>query len=75
MNAISAPKLDTWAIPSYHVAHDMLHMKSVRCAARDLRTIAPCGHFSVRVGDSSRRSKKIYEKSRFTLFSDFYYFL
>ena len=30
-----------WAIPSYHMEHDMEHKISIRCVAHDLHTIAP----------------------------------
>ena len=33
-------KLNSWAFPSYHVAHDMLHVINARCGARDLQTVA-----------------------------------
>ena len=38
--AINSAKLSSWAVFSYHVAHDMLHVISARCVARDLHTIA-----------------------------------
>ena len=50
-------KLDSGTVPSYQVAHDMLHVKSARCVARDVHTVAP-GHISVRVGDRSRCSEE-----------------
>ena len=34
-------KLRSWAIHSYHVALDMLHVMSAQCVAHDLHTIAP----------------------------------
>ena len=34
-------KRNSWAVPWYLVSHDMLHMISAVCAARDLDTIAP----------------------------------
>ena len=46
-------------------------MISVRCAARDLHTIAP-GHLSVRIGDSSRRSEEIVEISNCAFQCDYY---
>ena len=32
---------NSWAVPSYRVAHDMSHVKSARCIAHDLHPIAP----------------------------------
>ena len=34
-------KLNSLAVPSYHVAYSMMHMISARCVAGDLQTIAP----------------------------------
>ena len=33
--------LNSWAVSSFHVAHNMLHVISARCVARDLYTTAP----------------------------------
>ena len=38
---LHSPKLNSWAVPSYHEAHDMLYVVSALCAARDLHMIAP----------------------------------
>ena len=37
----SSVKLNSSAVPSYHVAHDMLHVVNTWCVAHDLHTIAP----------------------------------
>ena len=42
----------------------MLRVVSPRCVARDLHTIPP-GHFTVRVGDGSRRSGEIVKNLEF----------
>ena len=35
-------KLNSWAVPSYHMAHNILHViLSARCVAHDLHRIAP----------------------------------
>ena len=40
-NNCNCVKLNSGAVPSYHVARDVLHAIRVRCAARNLHTIAP----------------------------------
>ena len=40
------------------MTHDILHVMSARCVARDLHTVAP-GHLNVCVGDRSRHSEEI----------------
>ena len=56
-------ELNSWAVPSYGVAQDMLHV--IRAwSARDLNMVMP-GHLSVCVGDSSRRNEEIVKKSWF----------
>ena len=50
-------KLNSSAAPSYPVAHNMLHVISTLCAARDLHMIAP-RHRSVRARDSLQRSEE-----------------
>ena len=38
---LNSAKLDSWAGPSYHVAHAMLHVTTTGCAAHDLHTTEP----------------------------------
>ena len=38
---LNSVKLNSWAVPSYQMGHDMLHVISARCVARDWHTIAP----------------------------------
>ena len=38
---LKSVKLNSWAVPLYHVTHNMFHMTSPLCAACDLHTNAP----------------------------------
>ena len=59
-------KLSSWAVPSYQVAHDMLHMIIAGCVAHDLHKIAS-GHLHIHVGDSGTAKRLL--KSRIAPFS------
>ena len=58
----SSVKLNSWAVPSYQVANDMLHVMSDLCIALDLHTTVPWP-LEHSVGDSSWRSEGIVKKS------------
>ena len=52
--------LNSWAVLSYHVAHNIIHMMIARCVARDLHVISPwsverrfCGRCSEEIVDNS----------------------
>ena len=55
---LNSVKLNSCAVPSHHVAHDMLRVIRAQCAAHDLRSIWP-SHLSVRAGDTSRHCEEI----------------
>ena len=58
-NAISAqPNLNSWAVPSYHVAYNMLQSLGVRTVARDLHTMATLMYVVETVRSAVRRLKK-----------------
>ena len=57
-------KRNSWTTLSYHAAHDMLHVISALCLARNFCTRLRPGHLSVRVRDNSRRSEETVNKPR-----------
>ena len=38
---LNSVKLNSWAVPSFQVAHSIMHVINARCVAHDLQTIMP----------------------------------